>query len=189
MSGEEPSPSIRIFPTLYLGKETTVNGNTWDFGQSNVLCKTAPTEPEMVANKAYVDSAIEERYSANKTYVENAIEEQYSALEEQKQRIDAILGDMPADLDSFKEMAQMVNNIANNEEASLLSIASDLNTTVRQEMIRAESAEQSIIDETNRMIEELRGELTRSYERETEMKVRLDALYQYFFRTNDEIPN
>jgi hypothetical protein len=131
MSEENISLTVDELPTLYLGKDTTVYDNKWDFGNTNVYLNHKPTEDLMVTNKSYVDSLFQQ---ADK-------------------KIDSILDGASVSVENFKNFVDFVNNNQRENEAELYNSIANISNSVIDEKNRAIELE----DVIKKDIEELRN--------------------------------
>lgn len=139
-------------PTLYLGNNTTVNGNNWFFGNSNVFLNVLPTADNMVANKSYVDNLVSV----------------------QEKKIDIILDGASVSVENFKNFVDFVNNSQRENEAELHDSISDISFAITNEIIRSEKFEEEINEslkkEVNRAIEIENGMLNQLQEITSKLK-------------------
>jgi chromosome segregation ATPase len=133
MSEENISLTMDELPTLYLGKDTTVYDNKWDFGNANVFVNNAPTEDLMITNKSYVDSLFQQ---ADK-------------------KIDTILDGASVSLENFKNFVDFVNNNQRENEAELYNSIANISNSVIDEKNRAVEVEDII----KKDIDDLRNRL------------------------------
>jgi hypothetical protein len=156
---ENISTEISESPTLYLGNETTVNGNKWDFGGANVYLNVLPTADNMVTNKSYVDHLV--------------------SIQEKK--IDTILDGASVSIENFKNFVDFVNQSQRENEAELYSSINDISFAIINEIYRAKEDEEviktSIQNEVSRAVnvengilnqlEDIRNKLTNNEGSET----------------------
>jgi glutamine synthetase adenylyltransferase len=151
--------------TLYLGKETTVTGLTWNFGNSSVVLNNNPSEPNMVVNKSYVDSLFESH----------------------DKKIDTILDGSSISPDNFKNFVEYVESNKRANEAELLNNISIAINGVESEVNRASEAENeiksSVQNEVNRASEaeneiksSVQNEVNRASEAESKLQTELTEL-------------
>jgi polyhydroxyalkanoate synthesis regulator phasin len=133
MSEENISLTVDELPTLYLGKDTTVYDNKWDFGNATVHLNNIPTEDNMVTNKSYVDSLFQQ---ADK-------------------KIDSILDGASISVENFKNFVDFVNNNQRENEAELYNSIANISNSVIDEKNRAVEVEDII----KKYIDELRNKL------------------------------
>ena len=133
MSEENISLTMDEMPTLYLGKDTTVYDNKWDFGNANVFLHNTPTEDMMITNKSYVDSLFQ---TADK-------------------KIDTILDGASVSLENFKNFVDFVNNNQRENEAELYNSIANISNSVIDEKNRAVEVEDII----KKDIDDLRNRL------------------------------
>ena len=133
MSEENISLTVDELPTLYLGKDTSVYDNKWDFGNANVYLNIEPTEDKMVTNKSYVDSLFQQ---ADK-------------------KIDTILDGASISVENFKNFVDFVNNNQRENEAELYNSIANISNSVISEKNRAVEVEDII----KKDIDDLRNRL------------------------------
>jgi hypothetical protein len=133
MTEENISLTMDEMPTLYLGKDTTVYDNKWDFGNANVHLNNIPTEDNMVTNKSYVDSL-------------------YQQVDK---KIDTILDGASVSVENFKNFVDFVNNNQRENEAELYNSIANISNSVLDEKNRAIEIEDTI----KKDIDELRNRL------------------------------
>jgi len=133
MSEENISLTVDELPTLYLGKDTTVYDNKWDFGNATVYLNNMPIEDNMVTNKSYVDSLFQQ---ADK-------------------KIDTILDGASVSVENFKNFVDFVNNNQRENEAELYNSITDISNGIINEKNRALEIEDMIKKE----IDDLRNRL------------------------------
>jgi hypothetical protein len=122
MSGENISENDVILPSLYLGKDTIVTGNKWDFGNARIYSNILPTEANMLINKSYVDNLI--------------------SIQENK--IDTILDGADVSVENFKEFVDFVNKSQRKNEAELYASINDISFAIINEIARVTLAEDEI---------------------------------------------
>jgi hypothetical protein len=122
-------------PILYLGNDTTVSGNTWNFGNANVYLNVVPTNDNMITNKSYVDNLV--------------------SIQEKK--IDTILDGASVSMENFKNFVDFVNQSQRENEAELYGSINDISFAIINEVTRANLSEEeiktSIQNEVTRAIE------------------------------------
>jgi len=153
--------TLSDIPTLYLGNETTVNGNRWDFGNSVVYLNTLPSEPNMLVNRAYIDRIIDEH----------------------DKQINSILDGSSISKENFKNFVDYVNVSQRENEAELISAMNTASSKVDAEVGRATGVENDLrskIDaEVGRVEGDLRakidGEVDRATGVENDLRTKIDA--------------
>ena len=148
MSSENIQVSMSDIPTLYLGNETKVAGSNWNFGNSTVFINVAPTEPNMVANKSYVDRVIDVN----------------------DKKIDAILDGASISVENFKNFVDYVNISKRENEAELIKEIADTSANLIAEITRA-------IDMENGLKADLAHEITRATDVENGIKGDINDLH------------
>lgn len=135
MSSENITTEFTDIPTLYLGPQTTVTGNTWNFGNTQVYLNVEPTSDTMITNKSYVDNLV--------------------SIQEKK--IDTILDGASVSIENFKNFVDFVNQSQRENEAELYSSINDISFAIINEVIRATGVE-------DEMKESIRIEVSRAIE-------------------------
>jgi DNA repair exonuclease SbcCD ATPase subunit len=167
MSEENISVTVDELPTLYLGKDTTVYDNKWDFGNANVHLNNIPTQDNMVTNKSYVDSL-------------------YQQVDK---KIDTILDGASVSVENFKNFVDFVNNNQRENEAELYNSIANISNSVLDEKNRAIEIEDTIkkdIDELRNRLDnnnsggvnsdELKAEVIRATEEEHRINNQIDEV-------------
>ena len=135
MSFENITTEIADIPTLYLGPQTTVTGNDWNFGNAQVFVNILPTSDTMITNKSYVDSVV--------------------SIQEKK--IDTILDGASVSIENFKNFVDFVNQSQRENEAELYASINDISFAIINEITRStgveEEIKESIKTEVSRAIE------------------------------------
>jgi len=166
MSSENIQVSMSDIPTLYLGNETKVAGSNWNFGNSAVFINVAPTEPNMVANKSYVDTVIDVH----------------------DKKIDAILDGASISVENFKNFVDYVNISKRENEAELIKEIADTSANLIAEIARATDMENGLkadlvaevvraTDMENGLKADLAHEITRATDVENGIKGDINDLH------------
>lgn len=92
-------------PTLYLGRNVTVNDSTFDFGDSSAITAQTPVANYDVSNKMYVDDSVRR----------------------ESLRIDAIVSTLAIDLDRLKDLKDWLDSL---DPAELTSVLTTLGTDI-----------------------------------------------------------
>jgi len=160
MSDENISENDVILPSLYLGKDTIVTGNKWDFGDARIYSNILPTEANMLTNKSYVDNLI--------------------SIQEHK--IDTILDGANVSVENFKEFVDFVNKSQRKNEAELYASINDISFAIVNEIIRVTLAEDEIKSS-------VQNEVVRATESENSILNIVEDLKNQIQNININVPN
>jgi antitoxin component HigA of HigAB toxin-antitoxin module len=122
MSLENITTEIADIPTLYLGNDTTVTGNTWNFSNAQVYLNVEPTTGNMITNKSYVDNLVNI----------------------QEKKIDTILDGASVSVENFKNFVDFVNQSQRENESELYASINDISLAIIDEGVRAKDSESEI---------------------------------------------
>ena len=193
---------------LYLGTSTTIQGSQVAFNNSEVTLNKIPESSYDVTNKVYVDNRVDSQKTRIDAILEGASISMDTLIEltnyfnnlsgDDLNLITNLTSNIGAEVTRAQAAEGVITANINAEVTRAIAVESVITGNINAEVTRAQQVEGVITGNLNIEVgraqqaesditANLNAEISRAQGVESMFEARLDAIYQYFFRTNSSV--